>query len=120
VTALPVTHTHTHTHTPAYHRVATTDLSDRAFVYHRLVSVTYATLRVPPRRDWARQFYAEFCKKKIIRGPRKHQICGGNVRKYGAELFETNCRGLVPQGSGHVDGAILLATGWSRYHRIVA
>ena len=34
-------------------------------------------------------------------------------RKYGIELVGANYP-IIPQGSGHVEGAILLATTWSR------
>jgi len=50
------------------------------------------------------------CGIKIC-GPHKHQICGGSVRKYGTELLETNYHISFHSCP---DGAILLATRWSR------
>jgi len=42
-------------------------------------------------------------------GLHKHQICGGNMVQNCVKLPH-----LVPWGSGHMDGAVLLATTWSR------
>ena len=47
-----------------------------------------------------------------ILGPHEHQICDGNMWKYGTELLKTNYP-FRSTGSGHLDGAILLATRWS-------
>ena len=47
---------------------------------------------------------------KKICGPHKHRICGGNmVQNWFNQLLQ-----LVPEGPGDMDGAILLATRWSR------
>ena len=42
-------------------------------------------------------------------------------RKYGTEFLETNypISFHTPQGSGHMDGAILLATRWSRLRNVI-
>ena len=56
----------------------------------------------------ARQFYAAFVKKNAD--------CINT--KYAVEMWHRTAWNqlphLVPQGSGHMDGAILLATRWSR------
>ena len=38
---------------------------------------------------------------KKICGPHKHQICGGNMRKYGRELLEANCPISFHRGRTH-------------------